>query len=464
MEKFAEQPPSYIEGFEPSSSSHRRYYIQTYGCAMNERDSQIMASKLRALGYLPAESPEDADLVLINTCSVREKAEHKLYSTLGQLRRWKREKEGRILVVSGCVAQQERDRLLKKAPHVDLVLGTHQVRSLHEHLKRVQETGESLVATAWKNFDEVSRLDEPDPQTGSSPVAYVTIQEGCDKMCSFCIVPFTRGREVSRPPQTILEEIKRHLEAGAKEIVLLGQNVNAYGKKHPGFPTFAELLAMIHELDGVHRIRFTSPHPSDYDDDLIQAYALLPRLCPSAHLPLQAGSNRILQAMGRGYTREQYLELVFRLKKARPEIHLSTDIIVGFPGEEEEDFEQTLEIIQEVRFAQVYAFLFSPRPFTRARLLPDPVPRSQKEEWLKTLQRIQLEIQAEDHAKMIGSEVEVLWTGWEEGWLRGRTPHGRVTHAPGSPDQIGKLERVAIRRATATALYGETLETSSPKP
>lgn len=446
------------------NSSFPTYYIQTFGCAMNERDSQIMASRLKELGYLPAEAPSDADLILINTCSVREKAEHKLYSSLGQLRRWKREKEGRVLVVAGCVAQQERERLLERAPHVDLILGTHQVRSLDEHLERIKRTGEPLVATSWRNFDEVSRLDEPDPQTGSSPVAYVTIQEGCDKMCSFCIVPFTRGREVSRPPQIILAEIKRHLEAGAKEIVLLGQNVNAYGKKHRGFPTFAELLAMIHELDGVHRIRFTSPHPSDYDDDLIQAYALLPRLCPSAHLPLQAGSNRILEAMGRGYTREQYLELVARLKKARPEIHLSTDIIVGFPGEEEEDFEQTLTIVKEVRFAQVYAFLYSPRPFTRARLLPDPVPRSKKEGWLKTLQKVQLEIQAEDHRGMIGKEIEVLWSGWEEGTLKGRTPHGRVTHALGCPEQIGRIEPVLIRRASATALYGEVLHSLGSKP
>lgn len=451
-----------LEGFPEGSlpekgKKPRTYFIQTFGCAMNERDSQILAHQLEEMGYAPVPSPEQADLVLINTCSVREKAEHKLYSSLGKFKTWKAQGSGRILVVSGCVAQQERERIRERAPHVDLVLGTHQVRAFRQHLLRVQESGKPFVATAWRNLDEVSRLDEVDPQRGKGAVAYVTIQEGCDKMCSFCIVPFTRGREVSRAPEIILAEVRRHVEAGAKEIVLLGQNVNAYGKKHPGYPSFAELLERVHEIEGVQRIRFTSPHPSDYDEDLLEAYARLPRLCPSAHLPLQAGSNRILRAMGRGYDQEEYLGLVKKLKEKRPEIHLSTDIIVGFPGEERSDFEETLKIVKMVRFAQVYSFLYSPRPFTRARLLPDPVPRSEKEQWLRELQELQLRIQYEDHQRSIGEELEVLWSEWQEGILKGRSPQGRVVHAPGSPSEVGEMERVRITRATATALYGEVV-------
>lgn len=428
---------------------------------MNERDSQIMARSLEELGFQNAISPDEADLILINTCSVREKAEHKLYSFLGQLKEWKKRGKERILIVSGCVAQQERERIRERAPHVDLVLGTHQVRSLKEHLHTVISTGVPQVVTNWRRLDGMTSLDEPDPSVKARPVAYVTIQEGCDKMCTFCIVPFTRGREISRSPEIIMKEIQEHLRAGAKEIVLLGQNVNAYGKKHSGYPSFPQLLEQIHSLEGVKRMRFTSPHPSDYDDDLIEAYARLPRLCPSAHLPLQAGSNRVLSAMGRGYTREEYLELVEKLRARRPDIHLSTDIIVGFPGEVEEDFEQTLDIVTRVRFAQVYCFLYSPRPFTRARLFPDPVPKETKQKWLLELQELQLRIQREDHEKFIGRRVEVLWTEEQSGILKGRTPHGRVVHAPGSNHQIGKIETVEVLRVTATALYGEVISSTT---
>lgn len=436
------------------SQSRTRYWIQTYGCQMNVRDSELLESQLRADGLVPAASAADADLVLVNTCSVREKAEHKLYSDLGRLRAWKREQEGTV-VVAGCVAQQERERILKRMPHVDLVLGTHQVRDLGRHLADVDAGEGALVRTEWKHGDPDERLGRPDLVTSSEPSVYVTIQEGCDNVCSFCIVPFTRGREVSRPPAAIVDEVRAHVDRGAREVVLLGQNVNSYGRKFPHLPGFAELLERVHEVEGLERIRFTSPHPKDYGPDLVEAYRTLPKLCPSAHLPLQAGDDEVLERMGRGYTARHYLEIVEALRAARPEIQVSTDVIVGFPGETRAAFEETLALIREVRFAQIYAFVFSPRPRTPARGLDDPVPESEKKAWLQELFTLQQEIQAADHERFVGRTVEVLWTGWRDGVLRGRSPQGRVVHARGARRLVGRITPVDVDRATANALYGQ---------
>jgi len=440
----------------------KKYWVEVFGCQMNIRDSQIIESQLKRMGYTPARTPEESDLYYIQTCSVREKAEHKLYSLLGSLKKWKKESHGRKVVVGGCVAQQERERILEKAPHVDLVLGTHETRNFQEHFSQILTSGTPLVRVKWHTYDELNRLSLADEPKEGSPVAYVTIQEGCDEFCTFCVVPFTRGREISRPPETILEEIKRHLSKGAKEIVLLGQNVNAYGKKNQSFPTFVELLYQIGELKEVKRIRFTSPHPKYYGPDLIQAYREIPTLTPQAHLPLQSGSNEVLKRMNRGYTKEEYLHIVEELKKARPEIQFSTDIIVGFPGETEEDFQETMEVIEKVRFSQVYSFLFSPRPFTKARLFPDPVPETVKRQWLYHLQKRQEEIQEEDHRKSIGTTVEVLWEVHEKGVLKGRSPQGRVVHAQGDPALVGEITSVLIDRTTPYALYGKILHPSVP--
>jgi len=433
----------------------RRYWIQTYGCQMNVRDSELLASQLESAGYRPADKFEAADVIVVNTCSVREKAEHKLYSQLGRLKSLARQPRKR-LVVAGCVAQQERGRILARAPHVDLVLGTHQVRELDLHLRGV-EAGTSRVQTDWKHRAPHARLGTPDPVRRGQPSAYVTIQEGCDNVCTFCIVPFTRGRELSRPVEAVLSEVRAHVRRGAKEIVLLGQNVNSYGWKQPELGGFATLLRHVHAEPGVERIRFTSPHPKDYGDDLVAAYRELPKLCPSAHLPLQAGSDRILAAMRRGYTGTQFLEIVSRLREARPDLHLSTDIIVGFPGETRADFERTLEIVARVRFSQIYAFVYSARPHTPAAELADPIPKATKQAWLQELLALQRQIQSVDHAAWVGAETNVLWTDHRDGRLRGRSPQGRIVHARGPVEAIGEIELVAIERATANALYGTRL-------
>ncbi len=431
----------------------RRYLISTYGCQMNVRDSELVDNQFRDQGMVPAETLDDADIVFVNTCSVRDKAEQKLYSELGRLRKWK-SGGPRQIVVGGCVAQQERQRILDRAPYVDLVVGTHQVRETAAHLRSLDSaTGES-VQVDWKHTDPVARLGLPDRVYSNRPSVFVTIQEGCDNVCTFCIVPFTRGREVSRPPEAILTEVRDHVARGAREIVLLGQNVNSWGAKFDGFPTFAELLEMVNDIDGVDRIRFTSPHPKDYGADVIRAYGTLERLCPSAHLPLQAGSDRVLEAMRRGYTGQKFLEIIEQMRIARPDTHFSTDIIVGFPGETRTDFETTLDIVAEVRFSQIYAFVYSARPGTAAPDLDDPVPLETKKLWLQELFDLQRQIQTEDHSKLVGTRQSVLWTQHSDETLKGRSLQGRVVHAQGPVEAIGRIDDVTVERATANALYG----------
>lgn len=429
----------------------KRYFIQTFGCQMNIRDSELVAAQFEAIGMQPAATLADADLAFINSCSVRDKAEHKFYSDLGRLQEWKAT-GGKTIVAGGCVAQQEREKIAKRAPYVDLVIGTHQVRDIAAHLRN--RNSKTSVQTAWKHSDPHARLGSPDPARGGKPSVFVTIQEGCDNVCTFCIVPFTRGREVSRPAEAILAEVKAHVAAGAKEIVLLGQNVNSYGHKFPGFPSFAELLHLVHDIQGVERIRFTAPHPKDFGPDVIAAYRDLPKLCASAHIPLQAGSDRILEAMRRGYTSAGYIDLIDALREARPDIHFSTDIIVGFPGELRSDFLQTLAVARRVRFSQVYGFTFSPRPMTPGRDLPDPVAEADKRAWLQELFALQNEIQAADHARAIGKPIEVLWTDHHDGVLKGRSPQGRVVHADGPAGRIGQVIDVIVERATPNAMYG----------
>lgn len=438
-------------------TSPKRYHIQTYGCQMNVRDSELLAAQLEAAGYTPASHADEADLTVVNTCSVREKAEHKLYTDLGVLRRRKRAKGGRRIVVAGCVAQQEREAIVARVPEVDLVLGTHQVRELTTHLAKLEAGRGSSVATAWKHADPEARLGRPDMVTRSAPSVYVTIQEGCDNVCSFCIVPFTRGREVSRPLRAILDEVRMHVERGAREITLLGQNVNSWGQNFPGFPSFAELLAAVHEIDGVERIRFTSPHPKDFGPDVVEAYRTLPRLCPSAHIPVQAGSDRVLAAMRRGYGFDEYVALIDALREARPDIHFSTDIIVGFPGELRADFEASLRLLDRVRFSQIYAFVYSARPGTAAAKLDDPVPLDEKRAWLREMNEYQNALQAADYARWVGSEVEVLWTARRDGVLSGRSAQGRMVHMSGGPDRLGQIETVRVTRATSHALYAAPL-------
>ncbi|XP_060085043.1 tRNA-2-methylthio-N(6)-dimethylallyladenosine synthase-like [Ylistrum balloti] len=430
----------------------RQYFIQTYGCQMNVRDSELVAAQFESLGMSAAVDKAEADVVFVNTCSVRDKAEQKLYSDLGRLKQWKQ--NTKKIIVGGCVAQQERQRIAKRAPYVDLVIGTHQVRDISRHVIDSEMAADTQIRTDWKHDDPYQRLGKPDPIVTCKPSVFVTIQEGCDNVCTFCIVPFTRGREVSRPPEAILSEIESYVKLGAKEVVLLGQNVNSYGHKFSEFPTFAELLAQVHQIKGIQRIRFTSPHPKDYGPDVIEAYQNLPKLCPSAHLPLQAGSDAVLKAMGRGYTSQQYLDIVADLRRARPDIHFSTDIIVGFPGETRQDFEQTLEVMETVRFSQIYAFVFSPRPMTPAHKLKDKIDLQEKKMWLQELFEQQQKIQTEDQQYFLNKQVKVLWTEVHDGMLKGRSAQGRVVHALGEDKHIGEIDDVKIERATANALYG----------
>ena len=322
------------------------------------------ASALRGVHYLETKNAREADFILINTCSVREKPEHKVYSALGRYK-WLKEKRGAIIGVAGCVAQQEGDRLLDRVPYLDMVIGTHAISMLPQLLQKIEVSGERVCETS---FDQNGKyLEAILPQKPLDKVkSYVTIMQGCDHFCSFCIVPYVRGREKSRSSQEIIEEVKHLAEMGVKEVCLLGQNVNGYGKGLEEEISFSELLERINEIEGLQRIRFTTSHPKDLSEELIQAFSKLPKLCEHIHLPFQSGSDKVLKAMHRGYTKESYLEKIDRMKKVCPSIAVTADVIVGFPGEEEEDFGETLDLMQKVRFDDLFSFKYSPRKGTRA--------------------------------------------------------------------------------------------------
>ena len=353
----------------------KRFAIRTYGCQMNVHDSEKVTTLLEDAGLVAAPGEAEADVLVINTCSIREKAEHQLYSDLGRLREWKSEKDGRIVGVGGCVAQQVGDKLLGRFSHLDFVFGTH-------NLRRVPAMLEAAMAgqrAAWVDEDKSqTRFDLPtrrsEPAAGMRRKAFVTVMEGCDMFCSFCIVPSTRGREISRAAKEIEAEVRALAEAGVIEITLLGQTVNAYGRhdvrrgkaQTAGTMPFAELLARLDGIPGIERIRYTSPHPLFFDADLIRAHEELASLCPHVHLPVQSGSDRILESMRRRYTRSRYLEIVSGLRQARPDLALTSDLIVGFPGETEADFEQTLALVRESGMVDSFSFKYSPRPGTAA--------------------------------------------------------------------------------------------------
>jgi tRNA-2-methylthio-N6-dimethylallyladenosine synthase len=435
----------------------KKMYIQTYGCQMNQYDSERIAQVMSRANYTPTDEPADADLILLNTCSVRDKAEQKVYSALGTWREIKQQKSSVIIGVGGCVAQQEGDRLLKRVPYLDLVFGTHNIHKLPEMIEQVESAHTRPVEIAF--YRDPSYMEPPG---GRSQVqgakAFVTIMQGCNKVCSFCIVPHVRGREVSRPSDKIIAEIKLLAAQGVKEVMLLGQNVNSYGKTSTGEIHFAELLHRINAIEGLSRIRFTTSHPQDLSVDLVEAYATLDKLCEHLHLPVQSGSDSVLLRMRRGYTRAEYFDRIDRLRQRCPEVALSTDIIVGFPGETDDDFERTLELLGQVEYHEIYSFMYSPRTQTvSAKLYNDDVPEEKKKERLKYVQNVQQEISLRKNKEKIGQIEEVLIDGLSRNktQVMGRTRTNRIVNIMGRGSLIGEMINARIIAATANSLVGE---------
>jgi len=439
-------------------SMEKRVYIETYGCQMNEHDSERMLRLLEGSHYTETKEANKADLILINTCSVREKPEHKVYSALGRFRKLK-ERNGTIIGVAGCVAQQEGERLLDRVPYLDLVIGTHAIPMLAQLLERIEVSGQRVCETRFDRTGEYLKTplsEEPLVKVKS----YVTIMQGCDHFCSYCIVPYVRGGERSRPSWEILEEIRHLAEMGVKEVFLLGQNVNGYGKGLEGEVDFPSLLERVNEIEGIERIRFTTSHPADLSDALIQDFSALEKLCEHIHLPFQSGSDRILKAMHRGYTKESYLERIKRLKEVCPSIAITADVIVGFPGEEGEDFRETLDLMEKVRFDELFSFKYSPRKGTRAAQLQNQVEEEIKQDRLSILQKMQREITFQKNLSLEGKVEEVLVEGLSKQSNRditGRTRSNKIVNFTGNLDLVGRLIPVQITKAYPHSLRGEII-------
>lgn len=434
--------------------SARRVFIETWGCQMNELDSQRMAGQLMQQGVLPTRDPEEADVILLNSCSVREKAQQKVYSRLGEYRLLKTARAELLIGLCGCVAQQEGERALARVPDLDFVLGPARVGELQEVLAEAR-AGRRVVRTGFPerrvyDIDAVARHGEYK--------GMVTIVEGCNKRCTFCIVPQTRGPELSRPLADVVREVEHLLAYGFVEIELLGQTVNHWREPGSGGAglDFSHLLDRVARLPGLRRLRFVTSYPRDFTPSMVEQVGRHQNICPYLHLPVQSGSDSVLRRMGRGYTRSEYLDLADQLRRARSGLALSTDLIVGFPGETEEDFLRTLELVEEVRFASVYAFTYSPRPGTAAPRLDGAVAREVAEERLQRLFAVQDGIQRELNRELIGRELEVLVTGWGKrpGTQTGRTACHRVVHFAADPEPLplGQLARVRIEAALPHSL------------
>jgi tRNA-2-methylthio-N6-dimethylallyladenosine synthase len=446
----------------------KHVYIKTYGCQMNVYDSARMAELLAPLGFIVAETAKDADLVILNTCHIREKAAEKVYSELGTIRRLKAAKAdggGRMIVaVAGCVAQAEGAEIMERAPCVDLVIGPQSYHRLPELIARVLQAGGSgILETSFSAEPKFDFLPESTAPQGIT--AFLTVQEGCDKFCSFCVVPYTRGAEYSRPVVQVVAEARRFLRGGAREITLLGQNVNAYHGEGPDGREWrlGELIRQLAELPGLDRIRYTTSHPRDVDDELIAAHRDVRQLMPFLHLPVQSGSDRILAAMNRRHTVADYLRIVERLRSARPDLALSTDLIVGHPCESEEDFRATLRLVGQVRFAQAFSFKYSPRPGTPAASAAGQVPEEMKSQRLTALQLLLSGQQRDFNAACVGRILPVLLEkrGRHEGQLAGRSPYLQSVHVAAPGDQIGEIVSALITAATANSLSGSLAEAAS---
>ena len=431
----------------------KKLFVKTYGCQMNVYDSERMVEAMATKGYVTTDVVEEADMVLLNTCHIREKASEKLYSDLGRLRQLKAVNPGLKVGVAGCVAQAEGAEIMRRAPVVDLVVGP---QSYHR-LPQMVEAGGRQIDTDFPVEDKFSQL--PDRKVLRGPAAFLTVQEGCDKFCAFCVVPYTRGAEVSRPVARLLDEARGLVAQGVRKITLLGQNVNAYhGDASDGPAGLARLLRSLAEIDGLERLRYTTSHPNDMEDDLIAAHGDLPQLMPYLHLPVQSGSDRILKAMNRKHTAAQYLRLVDRVRSARPDILLSSDFIVGFPGETDADFNATLDLIRAVGFGQAYSFKYSARPGTPAADKP-PVPAEVADQRLQQLQALLTTQQRSIQEAMVGREVTVLYEkpGRMTDQMIGKSDHLHAVHVTDPQGRIGQLVRVRVRATSSNSLSGEKL-------
>lgn len=444
----------------------KKLYIKTYGCQMNVYDSQRMTDILTPLGYETTDKPEDADLAILNTCHIREKAEQKMYSDLGRLRDHRKEQspgKQMVIAVGGCVGQAEGDEITRQAPYVDMVFGPQTYHRLPELIAQATRNkdkksgkGRGVVDV---DFPTESKFDSLPKTTESQLSAFLSVQEGCDKFCTFCVVPYTRGAEYSRPVADILEEGRHLVDLGAKEITLLGQNVNAYHGASSGGQgewTLGQLIRELALITGLERIRYTTSHPRDMDQELIEAHRDVPQLMPFLHLPVQSGSNRILEAMNRKHTAEHYFEIIDRLRKARPDIALSSDFIVGFPGETERDFEDTLALVEHVKYAQAYSFKYSIRPGTPAGAMDLQVPEEVKSERLQRLQDLINHHQLKFNQETIGTTQTVLFdrVGKFEGQLIGRSPYMQSVAVFAPPRLFGQLVDVRIEEAHPNSVSG----------
>ncbi|WP_082384766.1 tRNA (N6-isopentenyl adenosine(37)-C2)-methylthiotransferase MiaB [Brevundimonas sp. AAP58] len=447
-----------------SAPGVKRLFIKTYGCQMNVYDSERMADVLRPLGYAPTDTAEGADFVILNTCHIREKAAEKVYSELGKLRELKDERarttgNSMTIVVAGCVAQAEGEEIMRRQPAVDLVVGPQAYHQLPELLTRTARArGERIGAdfAADEKFDSL-----PEARGVNGPTAFLTVQEGCDKFCSFCVVPYTRGTEWSRPADAVLAEARGLAAQGVRELTLLGQNVNAYDGAGPDGSvwTLARLARALAEIEGIDRIRYTTSHPNDMADDLIAAHAELPQLMPYLHLPVQSGSDRILRLMNRKHGRQKYIDLIGRIREARPDMALSGDFIVGFPGETDRDFEETLDLVRQVNYASAFSFMYSPRPGTPAATMGTQVPADVSLARLHALQALLLEQQVAFNKAQVGKTLDVLFEkkGRHGRQAIGRSPYLQSVHAEDADHLIGQIVPVRIISGQQNSLTGELL-------
>ena len=444
----------------PEAAPAKSFYLKTFGCQMNVYDSERMMEALASEGYAETQSLEAADLVILNTCHIREKAAEKVYSDLGRIRDIKntRQRAGKstIVTVAGCVAQAEGAEIARRQPAVDLVIGPQSYHRLPELIGRVARNGERVVETEFTENQKFEAL--PKARRVGSPSAFLTVQEGCDKFCTFCVVPYTRGQEFSRPVTQIVAEAQKLVEAGASEVTLLGQNVNAYhGVGADGSSaSLATLIRALVGVDGLLRIRYMTSHPRDMDDDLIAAHAEVEQLMPFLHLPIQSGSDRMLAAMNRKHTADEYIKLIARVRAARPDIALSSDFIVGFPGETDADCEETLALVNEIGFAQSFSFKYSPRPGTPAADLTTQIPEVLKTDRLLRLQAVLEGQQAAFNAAAIGTVTPVLFEriGRDTGQLVGRTPHQQLIHVNGTAASVGQIAPVDVTASRQMSLSG----------
>ncbi len=439
----------------PSVAAGQRgtFFLETFGCQMNDHDSEKVAGMLLSRGYQQVETPEAASLILYNTCSIRERAAQKVFSRLGEYR--EKQSEGKVIGVLGCVAQQEGEEIFKRAPWVSLVCGSASYRKLPEMLAQL-EAGNQRVTGLDTDTDEtfeteMTRRDNPWR-------AYLTIIEGCDKACSYCVVPFTRGPERSRASDSILREVKQLAELGYSEVQLLGQTVNSYVDPTPRKMRFSELLLAVADVQGIRRVRFTTSHPSDFTPDIVEAIEQQPKICDHVHLPVQSGSTRVLRAMQRTYSREEYLEKIAMIRGASKPITITTDIIVGFPGETESEFAETLSLLEEVQYDSMFSFKYSPRPNTPSLSMSDSISEEEKGRRLAILQDHQREIQAAKHSLLVGERFEVLVSGKsrrENQWTGYSTSHRMINFASQGRELLGTYVQVRVTGATPNGLAGE---------